>query len=102
MKALLRVLDDRLCPTYWLKTVRIFCFINDLLMEDIYLFMTEKFLKYETSFVASTSDFWWDIVRKKSFGARIGKFVANRHMFKNGLSIFVSDTTIKSVYKGSI
>ena len=64
--------------------------------------MTEKFLKYETSFVASTSDFWWDIVCKKSFGARIGKFVANRHMFKNGLSIFVSDTTIKSVYKGSI
>ena len=57
MKAFLRGLENRHQPIYWLKTMRIICCINDLFKEEIYLFMTEKFLKYETSFVASTYEF---------------------------------------------
>ena len=68
-KALLRGLDERQRPTYWLKTMHIIQCINDVLTYEIYLFMTEKLLKYETSFFASTYDFWWDRVHKKSFGA---------------------------------
>ena len=61
--------------------------------------MTENFLKYDTLFFASASDLLWDIVRKKSIGACVGTFVSNRYTFNNVISIFVSDTTMKSVYK---
>ena len=61
--------------------------------------MTENFLEYDTSFIASRSDFWWDIVRKNYFGVCIENFMTNRYTFKNGHSIFVSDTTMKFVYK---
>ena len=44
VKALLRGRDERHCPTYWLKTMRIIRCINDVLTEEIYFFMTEKFL----------------------------------------------------------
>ena len=64
--------------------------------------MTENFLKYETSSVASTSIFWWVRVCKKCFGACIGNSMANIYTFNNGLSIFVSDTTINSVYKDAL
>ena len=76
--------------------------IDDVLTEDIYLFMTENFLKYKTSFVASMSNFWWDSCRKKQFGAFIGKFMSNRYTFKNGLSLFVLNTTMKTVYKDAL
>ena len=99
VKALPQSLDNWKQTTYWLKNMRIICFINYVLTEDIYLFMTENLLKYETSFVALTSDFWGDRVRKKSFGVCIGNFMDNRYKFKNRLSIFVLDTTMKFIYK---
>ena len=61
--------------------------------------MTENFLKYENSFTASMSDLWWDRVLNNSFGACIENFMDNRYTFKNGISIFVSETTMHSVYK---
>ena len=99
VKALLIGLDDCHCPTYWLKNMCTIRCINYLLTKDIYLFMTENFLKYKTSFVASTSDFWRDRVFKNYFGEFIGNFIANRYKFNNGLSIIVFDTIIKSFYK---
>ena len=76
--------------------------INDVLTEEIYLFMNENFLKYETSFFASTSEFWWDRVFNKSFGACIGKSMANIYTFDNGLYLFIFDTMMKSVYKDAL
>ena len=58
--------------------------------------MQELFLEYRNSFVASTSDFWWDPVCKTSFAACIGNFMAKRYSLKNGTSLFISDTTLKS------
>ena len=64
--------------------------------------MTENFLKYETSFVSSTSDFCWDRARNKSFVECIENFMTNRYAFKNGLSIFLLDTAMKSVYRNAL
>ena len=64
--------------------------------------MTENFLKYETSFIASTSEFWLYEVCNNTFDACIGTFMANRHTFNNGIFLFVSDTTMKSVYKDAL
>ena len=88
VKALLRGLEDRHCPTYWLKTMRIIRCINGVLTEYIYPFMTEHLLKFETSIFYSASDFCWDRVLKKSFGACIRSFMANIYTFKNGIYIF--------------
>ena len=78
-------MEDWHRPTYWLKTVRIIRCINDVLTEEIHLFMTENFLKYETSFIASTSEFWLYEVCNNTFDACIGTFMANRHTFNNGI-----------------
>ena len=58
--------------------------------------MMELYLLYGESFVASTSDFWWDRVRKQSFGACILNFMAKRYTLLNGMSLFMSDTTLAS------
>ena len=102
LKSLMRDMYDRHRPTYWLKTLHIIRCIIGVLTEDIYLFMTENFLKYETSFVASTSELWWDIVSKNSVVAYIGYFMANRYTFKNGGFLFFFDTTMKSIYKDAL
>ena len=53
----------------------------------------EAYLCYRESFVASSSDFWWDNVRKKPFGASIATFMCQRYKFKNGMELFMSDAT---------
>ena len=63
--------------------------INDVLAEEINLFMNENVLKYENSLVASTSDFYWYRARKNYFGSCIGNVIANRYMLNNGIYLFV-------------
>ncbi len=64
-------------PIYWLKFTCLLCCIMTVLTKELqYLFM-EGYLQFRSSFVASTSDFWLDNVRKqKSFGATIANFMA--------------------------
>ena len=59
--------------------------------------LMECFLRYGDSIVASTSDFWWDRVRKASFGACIGTFMAKQYRLKNGIDLFMSDATLASM-----
>ena len=99
VKTRLRQLNDRQRSTYWLKTLRIIWCINDVLTEESFLLITEEFLNYSQSFVSSTSDFWWDGVRKKSFGASVANFMSNRYIFRNGQVLFMSDTTRKKVHE---
>ena len=63
--------------------------------------MSELFLEYQSSFVASTSDFWWDPVRKVSFAACIGNFMAKSYPLYDGTRIFVLDTTMKLKMKNN-
>ena len=49
------------------------------------------------SFVASTSDFWWDHVRRVSFAASVANFMVNHYQFKNGLCLTMSSTTMKKL-----
>ena len=39
---------------------------------------------------------------KKSFGAYIANFMANKYRFKNGISLFMSDTTFSSMTEGKV
>ena len=64
--------------------------------------LKEIYLLYSESFIASTSDFWWHPVMKKSFGVYIANFMANKYRLKNGLSLFMSDTTISSMPKDEV
>lgn len=59
--------------------------------------VTEGFIKYRSSFIASTSDFWHDPQRKKSFGASIANIMTNHYHFHNGLCLAVSNTTLESM-----
>ena len=59
--------------------------------------LMECYLRYGDSFVASTSDFWWDRVRKASFGACIGNFMAHQYRMKSGIDLFMSDATLNSL-----
>ena len=56
--------------------------------------VTEGFIKFRCSFIASTSDFWHDPQRKKSFGASIANMMTKHYEFHNGLCLAVSDTTL--------
>ena len=57
--------------------------------------MTELFLKFNNSFVASTSDFWWDPNRQMSFGGSIANIMVNHYRFKNGLCLAMPDATMR-------
>ena len=56
--------------------------------------MTESFIKFGNSFVASTSDFWHHPVWKMAFGASVANLMTNGYQFKNGLFLAVSQTTL--------
>ena len=53
-------------------------------------------------FFLSTSDFWWDPVRQKSFGASIANFVAHRYEFRDGHCLFISHATQKTMDKSEL
>ena len=97
VKELLRGLNDRHNPTYHKKTLRIIRCIVDTLTAEIYLMISEGYLNFNNSFVSSTSDFWWDKVKHQSYGACILNFMAKRYKFRNGRSVFVSDSTRKTI-----
>lgn len=59
----------------------------------------EGFLKYRNSFIASTSDFWHDPMRKMSFGAAIANIMTNHYRFCNGLTLAVSQTTFEAMMR---
>jgi len=61
--------------------------------------VTEGFIKFRSSFIASTSDFWHNPQRKKSFGASIANMMTNHFEFHNGLCLAVSDTTLAAMRK---
>ena len=67
------------------------------IFRQIYRIVTELYIKYIKSFVASNSDFWWDKSRKLGFGACVGCFIANHYKFKNGLSLAMSNLTLKEM-----
>ena len=92
----LRGLNPAHRPIYRLKFLRILRVIQFILNKEISLILMELYLLYGESFVASTSDFWWDRVRNQSFGACILNFMAKRYTLLNGMSLFMSDTTLAS------
>ena len=53
-------------------------------------------MEYQSSFVASTSDFWWDPVQKASFAGCIANFMASSYPLHDGQHVFVSNTTMKN------
>ena len=61
--------------------------------------VTEAFLIFRHSFIASTSDFWHDPQRKKSFAACIANLMTKHYHFRNGLFLAVSDTTLAAMKK---
>ena len=52
---------------------------------------------YNEAFVASTSEFWWDIIHKASFGGCIANFMTNRYVFRNGMSLYMYNATLSSL-----
>ena len=82
-------------PVYKDKLFKLLWVIIYVQNKEINQFMSELFLEYQSLFVASTSNFWWDPVRKVSFAAYIGNFMANSYPLHDGTRIFVSDTTMK-------
>jgi hypothetical protein len=67
---------------------------SHLIIPKIHLLMTESFIKFEHSFVASTLDFWHHPVWKCSFGACIGNFISNGYQMKNGMLLAMLQTTL--------
>jgi hypothetical protein len=61
---------------------------------QIKLIVTELYLTYMHSFVASTSDFWAQPILKCSFGGCIANMIANGYYFCMGMFLAVSDTTM--------
>ncbi len=59
--------------------------------------MTEAFISFGNSFVASTSDFWHHPYWKMAFGASVANVMTNGYKFNDGLFVAVSNTTLKSV-----
>ena len=59
--------------------------------------VTELFMLYNNSFVASTSDFWWDPVRRVSFAASVANFMVNHYQFKNELCLAMSNMTMNKL-----
>ena len=57
----------------------------------------ELYLRYHSSYVSSTSDFWWDGQRKVNFGAAIANMMADHYRFHNGMFLAVSSTTMKEM-----
>ena len=97
MQDLLRGLNPRHCPLYPLKMLRLLRVIVYVLNNEIALIFMEAYLLYHSGFVCSTSDFWWHPTKKLSFGACIASVMAKRYRFRNGLSLFCSDTTYASI-----
>ena len=60
------------------------------------------FLAYWQSLVLSTSDFWWDPVRKKSFGASIANLMAHQYELRDGRCLFISHATRKTIDKSDL
>jgi hypothetical protein len=98
----LRELNPAHRPVYRTKFLRILRVILYILNKEISLMMKELYLLYSEGFVASTSDFWWHPVMKQSFGACIANFMANKYSFKNGLNLFMSDTTFNSLTEDAL
>ena len=53
-------------------------------------------------FFCKPSDFWWDPVRKQSFGASIADFIAHRYEFRDGCCLFISHATRKTMNKSEL
>jgi hypothetical protein len=75
---------------------------SHLIIPKTHSLMTESFIKFGHSFVASTSDFWHHPVWKCSFGACIGNFITNGYQMKNGMLLAMSQTTIPQVNSLSV
>ncbi len=98
VRKLLRGLNDRHRPVYWQKTMRLLRCINDVLSQEIYLMVAEGLLAFgDEAIVSSNSDFWTDKVTKKSYGACVGNLMARRYTFTDGLALFMSNSTQKSI-----
>lgn len=93
----LKHLNPAHCPIYRLKFLCLLRVIHFVLNCEIGLMLKERFLKYHCSFVASTSYFYCDNVRKASFGACIANFMAKQYRFKTDISLFMSDATLQSL-----
>ena len=76
--------------------------ITHCVLSKIHTFVTESFIEFGNSFVASTSDFWHHPVWKTSFGASVSNFMKNGYQFKNGLFLAVAQTTLPSVISGDL
>ena len=63
------------------------------------LIVTKSFIKYWSSLIASTSDFWHNLQGKKFIGARIANVVAKHFFFHNDISLTVKDTTLSLMAK---
>eukprot|EP00956_Cyclotella_meneghiniana_P030727 scaffold78248_cov106-Cyclotella_meneghiniana.AAC.1 len=97
----LQKIEPRHRPLYRVKFLRLLRVIQFVLNLEISLMLKEAYLRYGGQIVASTSDFWWDNVRKASFGACIGNFMAKQYRLRNGIDTFMSDVTLSSLSNSS-
>ena len=98
---MLKRLSTRHRPMYPLKFLRLLRVICYVLNEEITLLVKEAYLEYHSGFISSTSDFWWNPVTKSSYGACIASMMTHRYLMANGMSLFMSSTTFKSI-KGDL
>ena len=101
VRDMLKRLNPRHRPMYPLKFLRLLRVICYVLNEEIMLLVKEAYLEYHSGFISSTSDFWWNPVTKASYGACIASMMANRYLMANGMSLYVSSTTLESI-KGDL
>ena len=56
--------------------------------------VTDAYINYTESFVASTSDFWWHDVWKTQFAASIANFISPGYFLVNGAFLVMSSLTL--------
>ena len=54
-------------------------------------------MRYNNSFVASTSDFWQEGCRNINYAGSVGNFMGPTYTFRNGLTLAVSDCTMEEM-----
>jgi hypothetical protein len=67
---------------------------SHVIFPKIHSLMTESFIKFGHSFVASTSVFWDHPVWKSSFCACVGNFITNGYQMQNGMFLAMLQTTL--------
>ena len=75
--------------------MRLVRLINKAVCREFHRLVVDNAIWLGENWASSNSDFYFDSTRRESFGCIVSNFMSKRYKFKEGRSLFVSESTLK-------